>query len=100
MFCREDRVLCDLEFRLVGTPRELLDRASIEIARRKIHLFESATVGERVVDQAGLLEQVLPIDVRNEPEAGYDVPEGDVAAALSPMLVTHDRVCRSLLRSL
>ena len=58
----------------------------------EIHVLVGAAGGERLVDKADLLEQVLPVDVRDQAQAGDDVAHGDAGRALPPMDLAHDNV--------
>ena len=86
LFCCLDGGAGDVEFRAVGAPRQFLDGAAIEIARREIHVAKRAAGGEHFVHQADALEQLGPIDVGNHAHAGDDVAHRDNAGALPLML--------------
>ena len=79
--------------------RQLLDRAAVEVARRKIHGRESrrrlaATSSTRLI----ALEQLRPIDVGDQAHAGDDVADRDVGGALALMLLAHHLVGGRALR--
>ena len=87
----------DVDLRVVRTPRQLLDGAAIEIARREIHVRKSAAGGKHVVDEADSLEQLRPIDVGDQAHAGDDVAHGDARGTLPLVCVAYDSVrCQSL----
>ncbi len=87
----------DIQLRPLRAAREVLDRAAVERARRKIHFLEAAIGGKDGVDEAESLEQLLPIDFGDQTQAGDDVADGDVRGALSTMDVAHDRLGRRVL---
>ena len=96
---RRDGALRDLAFGAIRTARQFLDGGAIEIARGKIHVLVAAVGGKRVIDEADVLEQVLPVDVRDQAQAGDDVAHGDAGGALPPMdLANHDVGARALRR--
>ncbi len=67
--------------------RQLLDGAAVEIAGGKIHLLKAAARLEHVVDQAEALEQLRPVDIRNQPHAGDDVADRDAGGDLPLVLI-------------
>jgi hypothetical protein len=89
----------NLELRVRGAARELLDSRSVQRARREVHAGEVAGVAQRRVDQARVLEEVGPVHVRDQPHAGDDVAYRDVRGALPLMLVANQGIRRRVLRS-
>ena len=88
----------DVEFGGVRSARQFLDGGAIEIARGEIHVLEGAVGGKRVIDQADVLEQFFPVDVRDQAQAGDDVAHGDAGGALPLMDLAHHSVGGGALR--
>src|SRR5579863_4782588 len=82
----------------IRAARQFLNCVAVEIAGRKIHFAERARGGKSIVDEADLLEQIFPIDLGNKTQAGDDIANRNIRAALSPMDIANDRVGCSLLR--
>lgn len=57
---------------------KLLDGAAIEVAGGEIHLGKVTAGPQLLIHQAHLLEQLGPIDVRDEAHAGDDIADSDV----------------------
>ena len=55
----------------------------------KIHAFEAAVGRKDCVDEAQPLEQLLPVDVGNQAQAGNDVANGDIRCALLAMDIAY-----------
>ena len=56
----------NLAFRHWRTARQIFNRGAVKIARRKIHREIQRAGGERFMDQAHLLEQFEPVDLRDQ----------------------------------
>ena len=82
---------------MVRSPRQVFDRTSVERAGGKIHVAKRATGGQDAVDQTIALEQDLPINLGDHPQARHDVPDGDVCGALAAMHLAHGRIRRHAL---
>ena len=82
----------NFQFRQFRAARELLDRAAVEVARRKIHAREVAAGLQHIVNETDALDQLRPIHVGDQAHARDDVSDRYVCRALSLMLVTHDLV--------
>ena len=95
--CRKHRRASDIELRAVRAARQFLDCAAVERARWEIHALEVAAGRENSIDEAEPLEQLLPVDIGNQAQAGDDVANRDVRRALPAMYVAHDCIgCRVL----
>ena len=88
--CRKHSRASDLELRPVRAARQFLDCAAVERAGWKIHALEVAAARKNSIDEAEPLEQLLPVDIGNQTQAGDDVANRDVLRALSAMFVAHD----------
>ena len=67
--------------------RHPLDGGAIEIAGGEIHLGKRAAGAQDLVDRTDRLEELGPVDVRDQAHAGDDVAHGDVGCALELVLV-------------
>ena len=83
-----------IELRERRSARELLDRASIAIARWKVHLRELTFRAQHDVDGAHALEQLRPIDRRDQAHAGDRVAHRHVHRTQPLVLVAHDLLGR------
>ena len=72
--------------------RQGFDGAAIEIAGGKIHLREVGLGAQGGVDQADALEELRPIDRRDQPHAGDDIAHRDVHRTLALNLAADDLV--------
>ena len=83
--------------RLLRAARQLLNRATVQVAAREIHCRKVAIRPQQFVDEADALEELGPVHIREQPHAGDDVANGYVRCALALMLfVDHLVSCRSL----
>ena len=89
---RRDGEARDLDLLVVRPPRQGLDRASIEIAGRKIHVVKRAPRGQNVIDETIAFEQNLPVDLGDHPQACHDVADGHVRRPLAAMDFADGRV--------
>ena len=87
----------DIELAQRRAARQLLDRAAIQVARGEVHLAEGAAATQAFVHQADVLEQLGPVDVRDQPHAGDDVAHRDVGGALALLDMFHHLVDRGAL---
>ena len=74
---------------LLGEPaalRELLDAVAVAVARREIHVRDVRPAAQLALDQAHALEEVPPVDGREQPHARDDVAHRDVERRLLPVL--------------
>ena len=84
-------------FGLLRTARQLLDRATVQIAAREVHCGKAAIRAQQFVDETDALEELRPIHIREQPHARDDVANGHVRCALALMFLVDDLVrCRSL----
>ena len=93
----EKREPGNLEFRARRAACQILDRASIEISCREIHLGEFAVGTQQLVDKAYALEHLRPVDCGNEAHARDDIADRNVRCALPLMLLSNDLVGGGLL---
>ena len=89
---RRDGEACDVEFVVVRPPRQVLDRASVEIAGRKIHVVKCACRSEDVIDETIAFEQDLPVNLGDHPQACHNVADGHVRGPLAAMDFAHGRI--------
>ncbi len=80
---RRDRCVRDFQFGSLGAARQFFDGAAVKRARRKIHVLEMAVGGKCRVDKAYSLENLLPIRVPDQSQAGDDVSYRDIGRALA-----------------
>ncbi len=59
----------DVEFAELRAPGQLFDGRAVEIAGGEIHVREGTGGFQHIVDQADLLDQFAPVDVRHQPHA-------------------------------
>ena len=97
LFRRKHGRAGDIELRTVRAARKIFDRAAVKRPRRKIHALEIAVAGKNSVDEAKPLEQLLPVDIGNQPQAGDDVANRDIRRPLLAMDITHHQVGRRVL---
>ena len=97
LLCSEHRGPGDVAFRSVRAARQIFDRAAVERARWEIHGFEAAVGRKDCVDEAQLLEQLLPVDVGNQAQTGNDVANGNIRGALLAMHIAHRYLRRRVL---
>ncbi len=67
----------------------MLDGTAVEVAGGEIHFGESARRAQPGVDQADALEQLGPVDIRDQTHAGDDVAHADVGGALALLCMQH-----------
>ena len=89
---RRDSEARDIEFVVVRPPRQFFDRASVEVAGRKIHVVKCAPRGQDVIDKTIAFEQDLPVDLGDHPQARHDVADGHVRGPLAAMDLAHGRI--------
>ena len=97
--CLMLRIVCgqksrsrNLQFHQFRAPRQLLDRAAVKVARRKIHVREVATGPQRVIDKTDALDQLRPVDVGGQAHARDDVAHRHVRRTFFLVLVPDDLV--------
>ena len=86
---RGQRLLGDLELCGRRPAGQLLDRASVGVAGRKIHCGKGAICAQALVDEANALEPLGPVDIGDQPHAGDDIAHGDVGCPAAALLVLH-----------
>ncbi len=80
-----------------AAPREVLDRVPVPVARREVHSGDARARAERLVDQTDALEEVRPVDGRQQPHAGDDVAHRGMGGDLGLVLGVDDLVGRGAL---
>ena len=76
----------DLDLGEAGAPGQLLHGVPVAIARREVHLPERASGAQDVVDQADALDELRPVEPRDEAHARDDVPDRHVHRRLALVL--------------
>ena len=97
--CRGERMVRHLEFRGRRMAGQDLDRGAVEVARREIHLAESAAGPKPRIDQAHALKLPRPVEVGDQPHARDDIVDGHIRRALPLVAVLHDVLDRLSLRA-
>ncbi len=82
----------DVDFRTAGIARQLLDGATVKIARGKIHTPKTAARVKNLINQAELFDQLLPIDIADQPQASNDIAYRDIRGSLAPVHLAHHRI--------
>ena len=91
--------LGDLDFSVLGSSGEILDRVAIVIARGKIHVRKITSVAQNLIHQADAFEEHLPVELRHQAHAGDDVAHGDSHGRLLLVLRPDDFIRRGTLGS-
>ena len=76
----------DLVLRMRAAARQLLDGASVHVARREVHVAIALAGPEHRIDERHALEPVHPVDVGDETHAGEYVAHADVGRRLALVL--------------
>ncbi len=87
--------LGDLELGVPGAAGQLLDRLPVSIAGREVHRRDIRPGTERLLDEADALEEVRPLEGREEPHARDDVADRHVPGDL-PLMLGRDHLVQVL----
>lgn len=91
-----EKLFRDLDLRLAGATRELLDRVSVAVARHEVQPRIDARFvpSKGSLNQADILEQGLPVETGHLAHARDDVGHGRMRRELARMLCAHQLVGR------
>ncbi len=101
--CEVDGCLGDLEFVCSRPLTDSLDDVTVTITRCEFHAGVDArrVFAQQRLDQADFLEEVVPVERREQAHAGDDVPDCDLRSRLSLVFGMDDLFdARALLREL
>ena len=90
--------LCNFDFAVVRTSRQIFDGMAVIVARGEVHFAEIASAAQHVIHQADALEKCFPVERGGEPHAGDDVAHGHAHGGLLLMLGADDFIRGSSLR--
>ncbi len=88
----------DLEFGGPGVAGDFLDRVAVPVPGREIHLGKAVPAAQGLVDEADALDELRPVEPRDQAHARDHVPDGHVHRGLPLVLQADGLLGRGALR--